>query len=187
MRDVHVKYDVSSKKVHTDGVLPEMYHRSCNNAFLWQHTSTCPNDTIGLWLFSDNLSASFSFGPLLTWFGRPSRELRYSDSSQKEVYPGSFALAGVYEAGSQSIGSWVVVIVIGLLLLNEVLSETGIVRRIAYWFLTRRAAKKRALGFYNHVPAGRVCNRLLFRRLNNSDFHACHSQGSFCSGRYGQK
>lgn len=65
----------------------------------------------------------------------------------KQVYPGSFALSGVYEAGQQSIGSWVIVIVIGLLLLNEVLSETGIVRRIAFWFLTRKAARKSPWGF----------------------------------------
>lgn len=65
----------------------------------------------------------------------------------KEVYPGSFALAGVYEAGQQSLGNWCVVIVVGLLLLNEVLAETGIIRRVAFWFLTRKAAKKSPWGF----------------------------------------
>ncbi len=65
----------------------------------------------------------------------------------QQVYPNSFALAGIYEAGAQAMGSWVVVIVIGLLLLNEVLNETGIIRRVAYWFLTRKAARKSPWGF----------------------------------------
>lgn len=65
----------------------------------------------------------------------------------KDVYPNSFSLAGVYEAGAQSIGSWVVVIVISLLIFNEALVETGIIRRIAFWFLTRKSAKKSPWGF----------------------------------------
>lgn len=64
-----------------------------------------------------------------------------------DIYPNSFALASVYEAGMQSIGNWCVVIVIGLLIFCEVLSETGIVRRVALWFLTRKAAKKSPWGF----------------------------------------
>jgi len=65
----------------------------------------------------------------------------------QQVYPKPFALAGVYEAGAQSIGNWCVVIVIGLLLLNEVLNETGIIRRVAFWFLTRKAARRSPWGF----------------------------------------
>lgn len=64
-----------------------------------------------------------------------------------DVYPNSFALASVYEAGAQSIGNWCVVIVIGLLLFCEVLNQTGIIRRVALWFLTRRIAKKSPWGF----------------------------------------
>lgn len=43
----------------------------------------------------------------------------------KDIYPGSFAMAGVYEAGMQSIGNWCVVIVIALLIFCEVLNETA--------------------------------------------------------------
>ena len=64
-----------------------------------------------------------------------------------QVYPNSFALASVYEAGMQSIGNWCVIIVIALLLFCEVLSDTGIVRRVALWFLTRKIAKKSPWGF----------------------------------------
>lgn len=65
----------------------------------------------------------------------------------KDIYPGSFAMAGVYEAGMQSIGNWCVVIVIALLIFCEVLNETGIIRRIALWFLTRPMAKRSPWGF----------------------------------------
>ncbi len=65
----------------------------------------------------------------------------------KDIYPGSFALAGVYEAGMQSIGNWCTVIVIALLIFCEVLNETGIIRRVAFWFLTRNTAKRSPWGF----------------------------------------
>lgn len=64
-----------------------------------------------------------------------------------DIYPGSFALASVYEAGMQSIGNWCVIIVLALLLFCEVLSDTGIVRRVALWFLTRKIAKSSPWGF----------------------------------------
>ncbi len=64
-----------------------------------------------------------------------------------KVYPNSFALASVYEAGMQSIGNWCVIIVIALLLFCEVLGQTGLIRRVALWFLTRKIAKKNPWGF----------------------------------------
>lgn len=64
-----------------------------------------------------------------------------------DIYPNSFAMAGVYEAGMQSIGNWCVVIVIALLIFCEVLNETGLIRRVALWFLTRKIAKKSPWGF----------------------------------------
>lgn len=65
----------------------------------------------------------------------------------KDVYPGSFALAGVYEAGMQSIGNWCTIIALTLLIFCEVLNETGIIKRIALWFLTRKTSKKSPWGF----------------------------------------
>lgn len=64
-----------------------------------------------------------------------------------DIYPNSFALASVYEAGMQSIGNWCVIICICLLLFCEVLSETGIIRRIALYFITSKTAKKSPWGF----------------------------------------
>lgn len=64
-----------------------------------------------------------------------------------DIYPNSFALADVYEAGMQSIGNWCVVIVIALLLFCEVLNESGLIRRMALWFLTRKVAKRSPWGF----------------------------------------
>ena len=64
-----------------------------------------------------------------------------------DIYPNSFALASVYEAGQQSIGNWCVVICIGLLLFCEVLSQTGLIRRIALAFITSKTAKKSPWGF----------------------------------------
>lgn len=64
-----------------------------------------------------------------------------------DVYPNSFALASVYEAGMQSIGNWCVVIALGLLLFCETLNQTGLIRRVALWFLTRKTAKKSPWGF----------------------------------------
>lgn len=64
-----------------------------------------------------------------------------------DVYPNSFALASVYEAAEQSVGNWVTVIVIGLLLFCEVLAETGLIRRIALAFLTSKFARRGAWPF----------------------------------------
>lgn len=64
-----------------------------------------------------------------------------------DIYPGSFALASVYEAGMQSIGNWCVIIALSLLIFCEVLNETGIIRRVALMFLTTKVAKKSPWGF----------------------------------------
>ncbi|MCD8099672.1 MAG: anion permease [Oscillospiraceae bacterium] len=64
-----------------------------------------------------------------------------------DVYPNSFALASIYEAGQQSIGNWVTVIIICLLLISDVLDECGLIRRIALWFITRKIAKSSPWGF----------------------------------------
>lgn len=65
----------------------------------------------------------------------------------KDVYPGSWALAGIYEAGAQSIGGWIIVLVLGLLLFTEVLNEAGLIRRMALWFATRKVARKSPWAF----------------------------------------
>lgn len=89
---------------------------------------------IVLWTFVDMVWPTFA---AIVLFGFVARD----------VYPGSFALAGVYEAGMQSIGNWVVVILIGLLIFCEVLNEAGIIKRIALWFLTRKTARRSPWGF----------------------------------------
>lgn len=59
-----------------------------------------------------------------------------------DVYPKSTAMAGIYEAGAQSFGNWIILIVLGILIYVEVLNDTGIIRRMSLWFITRDAAKK---------------------------------------------
>ena len=87
-----------------------------------------------LWIFVDMVWPTF-LG--IVMFGMISQQ----------VYPNSFAMAGIYEAGAQSIGCWIVVMVLGLLLLVEVLSETGLIRRFALYFITRKAARKSGWSF----------------------------------------
>jgi len=60
----------------------------------------------------------------------------------KDIYPNSWQLAGIYEAGQQSFGNWIVIFVIGTLLLAHALQKVGTIRRITFWFLTRNFAKK---------------------------------------------
>ncbi len=60
----------------------------------------------------------------------------------KDIYPGSFQRAGIYEAGMQSFGSWIVLFVLGCLILTVALYKSGSINRIAYWFITRKTAKR---------------------------------------------
>lgn len=89
---------------------------------------------IYLWTFVDMAWPTFAaivlFGPIAN-----------------KVYPNSFAMAGIYEAGMQSIGSWVTVIVLCLLIFTEVLNDTGIIRRVAFSFITNRVAKRNPWSF----------------------------------------
>lgn len=64
-----------------------------------------------------------------------------------QVYPNSTATAGIYDATNRALGNWFVTDLICLLMVCYVLKETGIMRRITLWFLTRRAASKSAWGF----------------------------------------
>ncbi len=60
----------------------------------------------------------------------------------QEIYPGSFQNSGIYEAGMQSFGNWIVLFVLGCLILTVALHKVGTIRRIAFWFMTREFAKK---------------------------------------------
>ena len=60
----------------------------------------------------------------------------------QQIYPGSYQLAGIYEAGMQSFGQWITLFVLGTLVICQALDETGTIRRITMWFLTRKYAKK---------------------------------------------
>ena len=97
----------------------------------------------------------------------------------QQIYPNSFALAGVYEAGMQSIGNWCTVIVIALLIFCEVLNETGIIRRVAFWFLTRKTAPEKSMGIYIYVPPVRTRCWYLYGRRHCSGLHAGSGKGDF--------
>lgn len=58
------------------------------------------------------------------------------------IYPNSFQMHGIYEAGTQSFGNWIVIFVIGCLLLCVALQEVGSIRRLALWFVSRKFARK---------------------------------------------
>ncbi|MDR1874979.1 MAG: hypothetical protein LBQ90_08230 [Synergistaceae bacterium] len=60
----------------------------------------------------------------------------------KTIYPASYQMHGIYEAGIQSFGNWITLFVLGTLLLCHALHEAGTIRRITMWFLTRKYAKK---------------------------------------------
>ncbi|MDR2487118.1 MAG: anion permease [Clostridiales Family XIII bacterium] len=65
----------------------------------------------------------------------------------QEIYPGSYQMAGIYESGIQSFGNWITLFVLGTLVLCQALDETGTIRRITMWFLTRDFAKKSPWNF----------------------------------------
>ena len=58
------------------------------------------------------------------------------------IYPSSWQLSGIYEAGQQSFGSWVVMYYLGCLLIVHSLNKAGTFKRICMWFITRKVAKK---------------------------------------------
>lgn len=60
----------------------------------------------------------------------------------QDIYPQSFQRAGIYEAGMQSFGNWIVIFVLGCLILTATLHKAGTIHRIAFWFLTRDFAAK---------------------------------------------
>ena len=60
----------------------------------------------------------------------------------QDVFPDSFQNRGIYEAGMQSFGNWIVLFVLGCLILTVALHKVGTIRRIAFWFMTREFAKR---------------------------------------------
>lgn len=63
------------------------------------------------------------------------------------VYPNSWQTAGIYEAGMEAFGNWIAIFALGCMILTVALQKTGLIRRITYWFITRKVAKESAFGF----------------------------------------
>jgi len=63
------------------------------------------------------------------------------------IYPNSWQLSGVYEAGQQSFGNWITVFVLGTLLIVYCLEEVGTLRRICMKFITSKTARKSPWNF----------------------------------------
>ncbi len=59
-----------------------------------------------------------------------------------DIYPASAQSAGIYEVGWRVFGCDMVVLLIGMIILCNTLSECGLVRRIALWFVSRKVSKK---------------------------------------------
>lgn len=64
-----------------------------------------------------------------------------------DVYPASWQTNGIYEAGQQSFGNWIVLFALGCSILCVLLEESGIIRRIVFWFITSKQAKNNAWTF----------------------------------------
>ena len=58
------------------------------------------------------------------------------------IYPNSWQQLGVYEAGQQSFGNWIVLFVLGTLLICYALEQVGTLRRICMAFITSKVAHK---------------------------------------------
>ncbi len=63
------------------------------------------------------------------------------------IYPNSWQQSGVYEAGMQSFGNWIVLFVLATLLVVYALEKAGTLRRICMWFITTKVARKSPWSF----------------------------------------
>lgn len=64
-----------------------------------------------------------------------------------EIYPNSWQTAGIYEAGMEAFGHWIALFALGCMILSVALQKVGVIRRITFWFITRKIAKKSPWGF----------------------------------------
>lgn len=87
-----------------------------------------------LWTFVDLV---WPFFPLIVFMG----------IDMLQIYPTSTQSAGIYEACMQSIGNWIPVFVIGCLIFCVLLEDVGILRRISYFFISRKAARRSGWSF----------------------------------------
>lgn len=87
-----------------------------------------------LWSFVD---LAWPFFPLVVFFG----------FDALAIYPGSTQSAGIYEATMQSLGNWIPVFVIGCLIFCALLEDVGILRRLSYFFISRKIAHKSGWAF----------------------------------------
>ncbi|MGN1002903.1 MAG: SLC13 family permease [Oscillospiraceae bacterium] len=63
------------------------------------------------------------------------------------IYPDSWQLSGVYEAGQQAFGNWIVIFVIACLLVCYALEKAGTIKRICMAFITSKIARKSPWAF----------------------------------------
>ena len=87
-----------------------------------------------LWTFVDLI---WPFFPLIVFMG----------FDMLQVYPGSGETTGIYEACTQSLGNWIPVFVIGCLIFCVLLEDAGVLRRISYFFISRKSARKSGWSF----------------------------------------
>ena len=60
----------------------------------------------------------------------------------KDLFPASWQSAGIYEATQQSFGNWITVFIMLCLVLCVALYQSGLIRRIALWFLSTKFARR---------------------------------------------
>lgn len=64
-----------------------------------------------------------------------------------KIHPDSVQDAGIYEAAASSWGNWITLFLVSMLLICTAMEKTGLMRRIALFFVTRKFAKKGAWPF----------------------------------------
>ena len=65
----------------------------------------------------------------------------------KDIYPATLESNGIYEAVIKSFGHWITLFIIAMFILCRVLEDAGIMRRLVFWFVTRKFAKRGAWSF----------------------------------------
>lgn len=89
---------------------------------------------IYLWTFVDMVWPSFA---AMVMFG----------FQALAIYPNSWQTAGIHEAGMEALGNWIAIFALGCMILTVALQKTGLIRRITFWFITRKVAKRSSFGF----------------------------------------
>ncbi len=89
-----------------------------------------------------------------------------------DVYPASWQTNGIYEAGQQSFGNWIVLFALGCSILCVLLEESGIIRRIVFLVHYQQTGEEQCMDFQFHVPLCNDGHFAVFRLRGGRILHA---------------